>query len=119
MSVHEDLEFTQAGAATTAVAAVSAWPLFVVWGLSAAAFAVALFNEFTWSLVAYGALLLAGVALLIMYRMSVVRASMSASGGALGVLAFERITVLAIVLGCVANGVVIGLWVGGLELWFQ
>lgn len=115
MSVHEDPEFMQAGA----VASVPAWPLFVIWGLSAAAATVALFNELTWSLVAYGALLLAGVALLIMYRMSIVRASMSASGGALGVLAFERIAVLAIILGCVANGVVIGLWVGGLELWFQ
>ena len=118
MSVHDDQEYQQAGAAATAAASVSAAPLYAVWGLAAAAAAVAILNDRTFSMAAYGVLLVVGIALLIVYRMSVVRASMSADGAAVGVQKLERLTVLAIVLGCLANGIVIGLWVGSLEYWF-
>ncbi|HMR47761.1 MAG TPA: hypothetical protein PKE40_00670 [Arachnia sp.] len=119
MSIHDDPEYQQAGATAQAVASVPRWPLFAACGLSIAAAAVALTNQLTPSLIAYGALLIAGTTLLLLYRMSVVRATMSADGEAVAVLAFERIAVLAIVLGCLANGVVIGLWVGSWELWFR
>lgn len=119
MSDETDREFANAGATAYMAASVPAWPLYTVWGLAAAAGAVAFLNEVRSSAIAYGVLLVVGVALLILYRMSVVRASMSASGGGVGVQGHERIAVLAIVLGCLANGIVIGLWVGGLELWFR
>lgn len=119
MSAHDDPEYQQAGAAADAAGSVSAVPLYSVWGLAAAAAAVAILNDRMFSIVAYGVLLVVGIALLIVYRMSVVRASMSADGAAVGVQTLERFTVLAIVLGCLANGIVIGLWVGSLEYWFR
>lgn len=119
MTDDTDVEFLQAGSSMQAVAVVSAWPLYAALALSAVAAGVAILNELTWSLIAYGGLLVVGVALLIVYRISAVRASMSANGAAVGVMAFERVAVAAIILGCLANGIVIGLWVGSWELWFQ
>lgn len=98
---------------------VAPWPLYLVLGLAGAAIAAAILNALTVSLIAYSVLLVGGMALLIWYRTQVVQASMSIDGGAVRVTGIERLAVLAIVVGCLANGLVIGLWVAGLELWFQ
>ena len=53
--------------------------------------------------------------------MAVVRATrtVAGSGTVLGIRRIERITVLAVALGSIANGVVLGLWFGALEVWFR
>ena len=98
---------------------VSRWPLALVIALGAAAVAVAFLDVLGVSIAAYSALLLGGMILLIWYRTELVQASMSFDGAAVNVVGLERLAVLAIVAGCLANGIVIGLWVAGLELWFQ
>lgn len=98
---------------------VAPWPLYLVLGLCAGAVAASILNTLTVSVIAYAVFLVGGMALLIWYRTQVVRASMSVDGGAVQVMGLERLAVLAIVVGCLANGLVIGLWVAGLELWFQ
>lgn len=106
---------------------VSNAPLYVLWGLSAAAAVVAVPQivgvvpqSVVWTAVAYAVLVVAAFVLLFQYRVSLVRASRSASGSGavLGVRRLERITIVAVAIAAVANGVVLGRWLGGLELWF-
>ena len=98
---------------------VSRLPLALVIGLGAAAVIVAFLGMLGVSVAAYAALLLGGMILLILYRTQLVQTSMSIDGAAVSVVGIERLAVLAIVAGCLANGIVIGLWIAGLELWFQ
>lgn len=99
----------------------SRWPLYVLWVLSLVAFSVALFNRVAVSAIACTVLTVAAFVLLLLYRMAVVRATrtVAGSGTVLGIRRIERITVLAVALGSIANGVVLGLWFGALEVWFR
>ncbi|NLH70457.1 MAG: hypothetical protein GX454_09805 [Brooklawnia sp.] len=99
---------------------MSRWPLYSLWGLSLLAAGAALLNRVEVSAFAYVILTVAAFVLLLAYRMTLVRATrtVAGSGAVLGVRRIEQVTVLGVVLGSIANGVVLGLWLGGLELWF-
>ena len=96
------------------------WPLYVLWALSAAGVLIALFQNSVWSAFAYGVLVVAGGVLLFRYRLMRVAVTRSATASVtvVGIRADERLTILALVLACVANGIVIGMWVGSWEIWF-
>lgn len=96
------------------------WPLWTLIAVSAIGVVVALFNVPLWSLVTYGALVLCGFVLLFLHRMQAVAftRALDADATVVGIKAKEKIAILASVLGCVANGIVIGLEVGSWEMWF-
>lgn len=103
-------------------------PLYVLWALSAAALVVAvpqivevLPPNIAWTAAAYGVLVVAAFVLLFQYRVSLVRATRTASGSGsvVGVKRLERLTLVAVAVAAAANGVVLGRWLGGLELWFR
>jgi len=100
---------------------VSRWPLYSLWGLSLLSAGAALLNRVEVSAFAFVILTVAAFVLLLAYRMTLVRATrtVAGSGAVLGVRRIEQVTVLGVVLGSIANGVVLGLWLGGLELWFR
>lgn len=97
----------------------SPWPLWTLWGLSAAGLVVSLFANTQWSAIAFGVLSVAGAALLYWYRMSLVDATrqLDADASVVGIKPLEKLTIWLLVLSCVANGFVIGLWVGSWEFW--
>ncbi len=99
----------------------SEWPLRLIWIASAIALVIAFFNNHVWSLIAYVLLLVTSFVLLVRYRMSLVRQTRMAagSGAVLGIRPVEKVTIAGVIAAGIANGIVIGLWVGGFDLWFS
>lgn len=100
---------------------VAGWPLWALVTLSAAGIVVALFNQTVFSLVAYGVLVAASFVLLFYYRMSSVAATraVDANASLVGVKGKEKLAILACVVSCLANGIVLGLELGNWEVWFK
>lgn len=109
---------SDAGSATS-LTQPSAWPLWVLWGLSAGGVVVALFSITLWSLIGWVTLVVATFVLLFRYRVSLVAATqaMDADAAVVGIKAPEKITIVAVVIACVANGIVLGLEVGAWPVW--
>lgn len=116
-----DDPFADDSAPTRIRPTVPDWPLWTLVGLSVAAVIVALLNRPLYSLIAYVLLVVASFALLFWYRMATVAVTRIADADAsvVGIKPKEKLAILAIVAGCVANGIVLGLEVGGWEMWFS
>ncbi|MDR1513160.1 MAG: hypothetical protein LBS56_06730 [Propionibacteriaceae bacterium] len=90
---------------------VPTWPLHAVLGLSAAAIVVVVvLRSFIPALVAYGVLLVVGCGLLFYRRRLAIAATRRAGGtGFVHQEKLDRIALAALVVACLANGVVIAL----------
>ena len=89
----------------------SKWPVFAVFGLSGAGLiAVAAFRAFTPALITYGVLLVVGCFLLYWQRHTGIAATRRAGGiGYVELSGLDQLALLALVLACLANGLVIAL----------
>jgi len=87
------------------------WPVFAVFGLSAAGvMAVGIFKAYKPALITYGILLIVGCFLLYWQRHTAIAATRRAGGiGYVELSGLERLALLALVLACLANGLVIAL----------
>lgn len=96
------------------------WPLWTLVALSACVVVVALFNVPRWSIIANIVVVVASFVLLLLYRLSLVAVTRAADADAsvVGVKMKEKLAISAAVIGCFANGIVIGLEVGSWEMWF-
>lgn len=100
----------------------SAVPLVLLWVLCAIGGVVGLLrHDHLVSLVIWAVLLLASFALLLVYRLGLVSATreVDANASVIGIKPIERITIVVVVIACCLNGIVIGLWVGSLSLWWR
>lgn len=100
---------------------VSTWPIYGVWVASAVALVALIPQSVLWSSAAYAMLLIVGVVGLVLYRIGLTRATrtVAGSGAILGVRRIERITIVIVALVSAAHGLIIGLWLGAMELWFK
>jgi hypothetical protein len=100
---------------------VSNWPIYGVWVASAAALVALIPQSVLWSSIAYAMLLIVGVVGLVVYRIGLTRATrtVAGSGAILGVRRIERITIAIVAIVAAAHGLIIGLWLGAMELWFK
>ena len=92
------------------------WPIVAVLGLSAIGSAVALWSWLVdmpvLACVTYAVLLFAGCGLLWYHRFTAINVSRQAGGSGILVIArVEKSALAALVFGCVANGVVVAVWV--------
>ena len=102
------------------VARAPTWPLWALVALSGCAVVVALFNVPLWSIIANCVVVVASFVLLLIYRLSLVAVTraVDADASVVGVKTQEKLAMVAAVVGCLANGIVIGLEVGSWEVWF-
>ena len=89
----------------------SKWPIYAVLGLSAAALiAAAVLRSFIPALVTYGVVLVVGCGLLFWRRRMMIVATRRAGGiGFVALSKWDRIALAALVVACLANGVIIAL----------
>lgn len=92
------------------------WPIVAVLGLSAIGLAIALWSWLVempvTALVTYVMLLLVGCGLLWYHRFTAIGVSRQAGGsGVLVIAPAEKVALAVLVLGCVANGVVVAVWI--------
>lgn len=92
------------------------WPTNAVLTLSVIAIAIALWSWFVdmpvVALATYVVLLIAGCGLLWYQRFTAISASRQAGGsGVLVIAPAEKVALAALVFGCVANGVVVAVWI--------
>lgn len=116
-----DDPFADDSVPTRIMPTVPDWPLWMLVAFSVAAIAVALLFKPFFSLIAYSMLVVSSFGLLFGYRMSTVVATRTADADAsvVGIKPKEKLVILAIVAGCVANGIVLGLEIGGWDMWFS
>ncbi len=109
----DEVEFTFVPGAPT-------WPLWALVALSGCAVVIALFNVPFWSMIANVVVVIASFVLLLVYRLSLVAVTraVDADASVVGVKTQEKLAIMAAVVGCLANGIVIGLEVGSWEMWF-
>ncbi len=98
----------------------SKWPLWTLVVLSVAAFIVSLFNLPRVSITVFLILVVASFILLLTYRLSLASLTreMDADASVVNIGIAEKLVILASAIGCLANGIVIGLEVGSWEMWF-
>lgn len=92
------------------------WPIVAVLALSAVGAAVAVWSWFAdqpvLACVTYAVLLVAGCGLLWYQRFTAITVSRQAGGsGVLTISRLEKSALAALVVGCVANGVVVAVWI--------
>lgn len=92
------------------------WPIFAVLGLSALGLAIALWSWIidapVLALGTYVVILIAGCGLLWYQRFTAISASRQAGGsGILVITGLEKLALAFLVAGCVANGIVVAVWI--------
>ena len=92
------------------------WPIVAVLALSAVGAAVAVWSWFAdqpvLACVTYAVLLVAGCGLLWYQRFTAITVSRQAGGsGVLTISRLEKSALAALVVGCVANGIVVAVWI--------
>jgi len=94
------------------------WPIIAVFALSACGLVIALFNSATVSAWTYGILLVAGCGLLFYRRYEAISMTRRAGGsGLVTVQPIEKWAICALVVGCLANGVVLAIEISRWPIW--